>query len=195
MDLNLNETKPNSNELFQGFHSKYLINNNIIVTNIRSKKLSPLYPFNDEKKKNFVFCPICYGYYPKINVLTCCNTTICTECFSATVSLDPLKRRCPICRSNQIGLKGNLSYDDGCPNCEPNQEPSVLPDISDNDLLIWALQYPKFEESIKNLIKKQIPNNLIIQLCEDIFFNQKFEVEIVIELILNDLDVFQILYN
>jgi hypothetical protein len=49
-------------------------------------------------------CPICFLYYPEINVTKCCNANVCTECF---LQVRPQKEKissCPFCNSTKLSV-------------------------------------------------------------------------------------------
>ena len=49
-------------------------------------------------------CPICFLYYPEVNVTKCCNANLCTECF---LQVRPQKEKhsvCPFCNHLKLNI-------------------------------------------------------------------------------------------
>ena len=72
---------------------------------ILTGKLTPFYPPTDTKTySNPIQCPICYSYFPMINVLRCCNNHLCSACLLAASK----QKKCPFCRSQQFEWYSNI---------------------------------------------------------------------------------------
>lgn len=50
-------------------------------------------------------CPICFLHYSQVNVTTCCNAHICTECFLQVRPMNEKNTPCPFCGSEQFSVK------------------------------------------------------------------------------------------
>lgn len=101
---------------YTNMYFKYKWDIRVISSNIKTKKLTPIYQYSPEKTETHnVMCNICYNYFPAINQTNCCFHHICTECIAATV--DPKELICPFCRKSHFSVtpnqkKENLKADD-----------------------------------------------------------------------------------
>ncbi|CAN6449661.1 unnamed protein product [Victoria cruziana] len=73
---------------------------------IRSGKLAPCFPGQDERSPDLEECPICFFYFPSLNRSRCCAKSICTECFLQMKPQDATRPAlCPFCKSGGYAVK------------------------------------------------------------------------------------------
>lgn len=65
---------------------------------IAAKKLASPGTFSDERTETEnIECGICWKFYSKANLLTCCRGQICTECLTVCIPPPPAKVNCMFC--------------------------------------------------------------------------------------------------
>uniref|UniRef100_A0A7S3PNQ8 RING-type domain-containing protein n=1 Tax=Aplanochytrium stocchinoi TaxID=215587 RepID=A0A7S3PNQ8_9STRA len=63
------------------------------------KKIAPRWPGSDNEDfiKCSDECPICFLFYPSVNVTNCCSQLICTECYLQLQTPSKEENLCPFC--------------------------------------------------------------------------------------------------
>ena len=71
--------------------------------------LTPFYFGSDQKTfANPIQCPICYQFFPMINVMRCCKNHLCSACLLASKK----DHKCPFCRSPDFKWYSNIPPDE-----------------------------------------------------------------------------------
>ncbi|KAL6785360.1 hypothetical protein ACKKBG_A03520 [Auxenochlorella protothecoides x Auxenochlorella symbiontica] len=83
------------------------VNTKRLARFIKQGFLAPIWSREgEEDPENDHECPICFHHFPTLNSTTCCNQSICTECFLKLVQPQPGGSRygspCPFC--NKVGF-------------------------------------------------------------------------------------------
>ena len=172
MNLTTSQSTPNKEEeKFNGIYKDYKWDNNTICENIRQNKLTPLNPPSDKKNsQNQTYCPLCYYYYPRINLTTCCNKSICTECFAAFINKPP-NCTCPYC--HKTGLNVTPNHDSKtAPDESPKEDeddyllnPNLMDGIPD-DYVAIGYSFPGFDNLINALYKANFTPDQVINIIQ-----------------------------
>ncbi|KAJ5070789.1 protein sip5 [Anaeramoeba ignava] len=90
-----------------GIYEKIKWNENTVKKRIFKKELAPLYPPESNKTETTrEECPICFYFYPTINLTNCCQHSICSECFLQITPNEPTKDNlCPFCQKPNFTVK------------------------------------------------------------------------------------------
>jgi hypothetical protein len=97
-------------ETTKGLYRKYRWKPGVIAANIRTHRLTPLFPAVDvPHPTKLSSCSICYNYFSQMNEAKCCRNHICTECIAASVAPPGEEQICPFCRRTEFAVTPNLT--------------------------------------------------------------------------------------